>query len=203
MAVMAALGPDAAPQAEALALLRAALEAGRDESAGELMGAVKLSALDALGLDARGLLSRGMGAAALALVRRRQPGSGPDCAMDEDNSTLLHWAAGMEVPGVGEAAGTAKGQSESGAYCLVTCLLRLGLSCDAQTKAEGLTPLHVAARAGSVGACRALVEGGADPTKRNAKNRTPGNQPKIPDATRWVHGGEGGVGRCLNAGGLL
>ena len=55
---------------------------------------------------------------------------------------------------------------------------------DAVNKSEGNTALHVAAKVGNVNACKALVEAGADPTRRNQKNRTPRSQPKLPDSTK-------------------
>eukprot|EP00775_Hariotina_reticulata_P012339 gene12339-12472_t len=66
---------------------------------------------------------------------------------------------------------------------LVTALLAIGVPADATNK-DGDTALHIAARAGHVGACRALVAGGAHVTWRNNKNRIPGNQLKLPDATK-------------------
>ncbi|KAG1676623.1 hypothetical protein FOA52_008752 [Chlamydomonas sp. UWO 241] len=91
-------------------------------------------------------------------------------------------------------------------YKVVSALLSLGVPPDAANKSDVNTALHVAAKtgsvegrihlcgvntalrvaakAGSVEACRALLDGGADPTKRNGKNRTPCSQPKIPESTK-------------------
>lgn len=46
----------------------------------------------------------------------------------------------------------------------------------AGTNKAGDTALHIAALKGHVGACRGLVDGGADPLRRNAKNRRPREQ---------------------------
>eukprot|EP00955_Chlamydomonas_euryale_P066291 359504-Chlamydomonas_euryale.AAC.2 len=69
-------------------------------------------------------------------------------------------------------------------YAAIAALIRAGVNPDAANKSEVNTAMHVAAKCGSVDACRALLDGGADPTKRNGKNRTPRSQPKIPDATK-------------------
>eukprot|EP00878_Enallax_costatus_P044984 GHUV01053803.1.p1 GENE.GHUV01053803.1~~GHUV01053803.1.p1 ORF type:complete len:376 (+),score=151.19 GHUV01053803.1:162-1289(+) len=66
---------------------------------------------------------------------------------------------------------------------LVAALLAVGVPGNATNK-DGDTALHIAARAGHLGACRALVEGGVDVTWRNGKNRTPANQLKLSDATK-------------------
>lgn len=41
------------------------------------------------------------------------------------------------------------------------------------------TPLHIASRMGHLEVVRALVDAGADPLRRNRKNRTPGGQLKL------------------------
>eukprot|EP00879_Flechtneria_rotunda_P006099 GHRR01006412.1.p1 GENE.GHRR01006412.1~~GHRR01006412.1.p1 ORF type:complete len:608 (+),score=207.09 GHRR01006412.1:162-1985(+) len=66
---------------------------------------------------------------------------------------------------------------------LVAALLSVGVPANAVNN-DGDTALHLAARAGHIGVCRALVEGGADVFRRNNKSRTPGTQLKLSQQTR-------------------
>lgn len=92
-----------------------------------------------------------------------------DLSVDSEGNTFLHLAA---------ACGSLSYES-------MQALISLNLSAvDAVNKSEGNSPLHLAAKSGNVNACKALMEAGADPTRRNQKNRTPRSQPKIPDSTK-------------------
>lgn len=57
-------------------------------------------------------------------------------------------------------------------------LVKKGLDPNKANK-SGDTPLHVAAKAGNVAVCSALVDCGSDPLARNNKNRTPRGQIKV------------------------
>jgi ankyrin repeat protein len=92
-----------------------------------------------------------------------------DVAVDSDGNTYLHLAA---------ACGSLTYES-------MQALISMNASAvDMVNKSEGNSPLHIATKSGNVDACRALMESGADPTRRNNKNRTPRSQPKIPDSTK-------------------
>ncbi|KAL6748036.1 ankyrin repeat-containing domain protein [Haematococcus lacustris] len=147
-------------------LLSSALDSRRDGLVAEFIKVLKPEVLQALGLSFRRLAELQLVEASLAWVKRFQREQTDELAMDADGNTNLHLLA-----------------EHGGPLDLVLGLIRLGLGPDTTNKA-GDTPLHIAARAGHVEVCRALLAGGADCLKRNGKNRRPREQPKIPDATR-------------------
>ncbi|GFR51207.1 hypothetical protein Agub_g13556, partial [Astrephomene gubernaculifera] len=149
-------------------LMKVAMERKVDGLASKLLPHLSPAALSSLALDLKGLMAAGLGKTAAAYLLRQQPQQAAGGALDGAGGTLLHRLA------------------EEGAQyeALLALLSRCpGLSPNA-ANAEGDTPLHVAARAGHVEVCRALVAGGADVLKRNNKNRTPRSQLKLPEATR-------------------
>ncbi|PNH12207.1 Ankyrin-3 [Tetrabaena socialis] len=132
----------------------------------QLVMLLKPAALAALDLEFKTLVSAGLGKAAMTYVMRFDAEHAGDAAVDDSGNTHLHLVA------------------ESGAsYEVVAALMSLGLSAN-KINREGDTPLHVAARGGHVEVCRGLVDGGADLLRRNAKNRTPRSQVKLPEASK-------------------
>jgi hypothetical protein len=77
-------------------------------------------------------------------------------------------------------AATAPGDA-GGPLC--EALVAAGSPVDA-ADANGDTALFQAARCGAEGACRALLASGADPLRRNARNRTPALQLGLEPAMR-------------------
>mmetsp|Transcript_44717 Transcript_44717/g.133611 ORF Transcript_44717/g.133611 Transcript_44717/m.133611 type:complete len:194 (-) Transcript_44717:81-662(-) len=153
--------------------MKGALADKRDAVAAALLPLLDENKVSLLDIDPRTMLAAGMPMTAHALLQRSNASkAGTDAAqhIDEDGNTLIHLAV-TEVP-----AGCV--------YAAIAALIRAGVNPDAANKSEVNTAMHVAAKCGSVDACRALLDGGADPTKRNGKNRTPRSQPKIPDATK-------------------
>ncbi|KAF8060498.1 histidine--tRNA ligase [Scenedesmus sp. PABB004] len=117
-------------------------------------------------LSFEGLVHAGLPRTAVAHLLRASGGA-PGDPQDGAGNTHLHSA----VAGPDDAPE------------LVAALLAAGAPPDA-ANADGDTPLHVAARRGHAAACAALVAGGADVLRRNQKNRSPGGQLKLPEATR-------------------
>lgn len=94
-------------------------------------------------------------------VLRATAGDSLAAAVDVDGNTQLHHMA-----------------AEGGSYDLCLGLARLGINPNVLNK-ENDTALHIAARAGHMEVLRALVDAGADPLRRNGKNRLPGSQLKL------------------------
>ncbi|GIL76631.1 hypothetical protein Vretimale_8833 [Volvox reticuliferus] len=154
------------PGEAGLGLMKAALEKKADGVAAQLIPLIKPAVLTSLDMEFKTLIAAGLGRAAMAYVKRFDEQHAGDVAVDDAGNTHLHLVA------------------ESGAsYDVVTAMMSLGLNPNTANK-EGDIPLHVAARAGHVEVCRALVDGGADVLKRNNKNRTPRSQLKLPDSTK-------------------
>jgi len=148
---------------------KSALERKDDVSASELLKMLQTSELSSLGLDAKTLLASGLPLSAISYLERFSGEKGVgDLAVDSDGNTLLHIAAA----------------STATTYDACKKLVALGLGVNTANKANVDTPMHVAAKCGNIEVCKALVECGADPTKRNGKNRTPRSQPKIPEASK-------------------
>ncbi|GAX77263.1 hypothetical protein CEUSTIGMA_g4709.t1 [Chlamydomonas eustigma] len=146
-----------------------AVENKDDVSASELVKKLQTSELSSLGLDAKTLLTNGLPLAAISYLERflGEKGVG-DVAVDSDGNTLLHIAAA----------------SPATTYDACKKLFALGLGVNTANKSNADTPMHVAAKCGNIEVCKALVDCGADPTKRNGKNRTPRSQPKIPESSK-------------------
>ncbi|KXZ46400.1 hypothetical protein GPECTOR_44g75 [Gonium pectorale] len=162
-AILAAGGD---PGEAGLGLMKAALEAKADGLAAQLVSVLKPAVLTSLGLEFKTLVAAGLGKAAMTYVQRFDGEHAGDAAVDDEGNTHLHLVA------------------EGGAsYDVVAAFLSMGLNPNTSNK-EGDTALHVAARAGHVEVCKALVDAGADVLKRNNKNRTPRSQVKLPDSTK-------------------
>ncbi|GMH38839.1 hypothetical protein BSKO_06737 [Bryopsis sp. KO-2023] len=149
-------------------LLKKALDKKQDGIVAQLIKTCKSKVLMDLDIDFKNLVAAGFGKAPIAYNERFEEDEGPldDTPIDDDCNTHLHNVA-----------------KQGGTYAFAVELIKKGLNPNKQNK-NGDTPLHVAAKAGNVEACRALIDGGADALARNNKNRTPRAQVKIPQATK-------------------
>jgi ankyrin repeat protein len=159
-------------------LFQRAWAAGDDELCSLVVPAMPAAALGDLQLDYQAcskLPNFGRTAASLLVRGAELAGADWRGAQDGDGSTHLMLAAA--APGDTTAA-------------LCVALAAAGIGVNATNK-DGDSALFLAARAGNLAVCRALVEkGGADALLRNNRNRTAGSQLKLPAD---VHGYLSGV----------
>lgn len=168
--------------ADAASLLQTAWAAGRDELCALALGALPpfLSSPDPppgaqppSWAECRGRAGMSRTAAAALVREARAAGAdwrGPQGGPLGDSTHLMLAAA---EPG-----------DANGPLCAALCGGEALIPVDA-ANSEGDTALFLAARAGNVAVCRALIEEcGADPLHRNARNRTAATQLRLPEAAR-------------------
>ncbi|KAI8464661.1 MAG: ankyrin repeat-containing domain protein [Monoraphidium minutum] len=176
--VAALLGRGARLRAgEGEALFNGWWAARNDRLCALVVPALPAATLGVLPLRHEECAAAGMPHTAVAVLVRASLESGSDWRgpQDEAGNTHLMLAAAVAAD-LGSGGGG--GGGGGGAALLCAALVAAGLPVDAVDRA-GDTALILAARRGDLDICKALVACGADPLRRNAKNRTAGAQLRL------------------------
>jgi len=149
--------------------------------------ALPAAALKSLKLSYESLAEqRGFSRTAVAVLVRSASDAGVDWRGAQDVQGNTHLMLAAAAPGDSTAA-------------LCSALVQAGINVEAVDKDAGDSALFLAARAGNLEVCKALIKAGADVLRRNNRNRTAGSQLKLQDGVRALLSAEEDLAKAARA----